>query len=225
MDTLHTRKGTLNCAAHEGTLNHPTHIQQQKVTSGHKTNILLDGFWSASHQITVYNVTGTRLPATSLGEISNVRLFHVRNSRSENVTRWTQNCFRGIRTQTYGEVTSGISRNVSLPQHFGQIPSRSCGWNRKRQRAFFNGHNKSPGSAVGIATRYGLGDRGVGVRVPVEPRIFTSLYRPDRLWGPPPPPIQWIPWQRDNFTYFYLQFLHSAYLLNKSSRIFICFCN
>jgi hypothetical protein len=38
-------------------------------------------------------------------------------------------------------------------------------------------------SAVGIATGYGLDDRGVGVRVPVGSRIFSSR-RPDRLWGP-----------------------------------------
>jgi hypothetical protein len=45
-------------------------------------------------------------------------------------------------------------------------------------------YNKSRGSAVGITTGYGLNDRGVGVRVPVGSRIFTS-YRPDRLNGPP----------------------------------------
>jgi hypothetical protein len=39
-------------------------------------------------------------------------------------------------------------------------------------------------SVVGIATRYGL-DTGVGVRVPVGARIFTSPCRPDRLLGPP----------------------------------------
>jgi hypothetical protein len=38
---------------------------------------------------------------------------------------------------------------------------------------------------VGIATSYGLDDRGVGVRVPVGSRIFSSPNRPDRLWGPP----------------------------------------
>jgi hypothetical protein len=38
---------------------------------------------------------------------------------------------------------------------------------------------------VGIATGYGLGDRGVGVRVPVGSRIFSSPRLPDRLWGPP----------------------------------------
>jgi hypothetical protein len=40
-------------------------------------------------------------------------------------------------------------------------------------------------SAVGIATGYGLGDGEVGVRVPVRSRIFTSPFRPDRLWGSP----------------------------------------
>jgi hypothetical protein len=40
-------------------------------------------------------------------------------------------------------------------------------------------------SVVGIATGYGLDDQGVGVRVPVGVRIFTSSCRPDRLWGPP----------------------------------------
>jgi hypothetical protein len=40
-------------------------------------------------------------------------------------------------------------------------------------------------SSVGIATGYGLDDQGTGVRVPVGSSIFTSPYRPDRLWGPP----------------------------------------
>jgi hypothetical protein len=40
-------------------------------------------------------------------------------------------------------------------------------------------------SAVGIATGYGLDDRGVGVCVRVGARIFFSPYRPDWLWGPP----------------------------------------
>jgi hypothetical protein len=40
-------------------------------------------------------------------------------------------------------------------------------------------------SSVGIATDYGLDDRGVAVRVPVGSRIFSSPCRLDRLWGPP----------------------------------------
>jgi hypothetical protein len=37
---------------------------------------------------------------------------------------------------------------------------------------------------AGIATGYGLDHWGVGVRVPVESRIFSSSHRPDRLSGP-----------------------------------------
>jgi hypothetical protein len=44
---------------------------------------------------------------------------------------------------------------------------------------------KTRDSAVGIATGCGLDDRGVGVRVPVGLRIFSSPRRPDRLCGPP----------------------------------------
>jgi hypothetical protein len=40
-------------------------------------------------------------------------------------------------------------------------------------------------SAVGIATGYGLDGRGVGVRVPVGTRIFSSPCHWDILWGPP----------------------------------------
>jgi hypothetical protein len=40
-------------------------------------------------------------------------------------------------------------------------------------------------SAVGIAIGYELDDRGVGVRVPVVSRIFSSPRRPDRFCGPP----------------------------------------
>jgi hypothetical protein len=40
-------------------------------------------------------------------------------------------------------------------------------------------------SVVGIATTYGLDDRGVGVRVPVGTIIFSSPHPPDRL--------QWVP--------------------------------
>jgi hypothetical protein len=43
----------------------------------------------------------------------------------------------------------------------------------------------SQDSAVGIATGYGLDDRGVGVRVPVGSRIFSSPRRRYRLWRPP----------------------------------------
>jgi hypothetical protein len=40
-------------------------------------------------------------------------------------------------------------------------------------------------SVVGIATSYRLDGRGIGVRVPVGSRIFSSPHRPERLCGPP----------------------------------------
>jgi hypothetical protein len=40
-------------------------------------------------------------------------------------------------------------------------------------------------AGVGIATSYGLDDRGAGVLVLVWSRIFSSPRRLDRLWGPP----------------------------------------
>jgi hypothetical protein len=46
-------------------------------------------------------------------------------------------------------------------------------------------------SVVGIATGYGLDDRGVGLRVPIGPRIFSTLSRPAQ--GYTQPPIQWFP--------------------------------
>jgi hypothetical protein len=51
-------------------------------------------------------------------------------------------------------------------------------------------------SVVGIATIYGLDDRGVGVRVLVGSRIFSSQNRPDRFWGLPnlvSSGTQWVP--------------------------------
>jgi hypothetical protein len=50
---------------------------------------------------------------------------------------------------------------------------------------------RSRDSAVGIATDYGLDDRGVGVRVVVGSGIF-SMFSISALW-PTQPPIQWVP--------------------------------
>jgi hypothetical protein len=43
---------------------------------------------------------------------------------------------------------------------------------------------------VGIATSYGLDDQGIGVRVPVGSRIFSTSSRP--ALGSTQPPIQWV---------------------------------
>jgi hypothetical protein len=40
-------------------------------------------------------------------------------------------------------------------------------------------------SAVGIGTGYRQDGRGVGVRIPVGSRIFSSIHHPDWLWDPP----------------------------------------
>jgi hypothetical protein len=40
-------------------------------------------------------------------------------------------------------------------------------------------------SAVVVTTSYGLEDLGVGDRVSVRSRMFSSLHGPDWLWGPP----------------------------------------
>jgi hypothetical protein len=45
--------------------------------------------------------------------------------------------------------------------------------------------NMSLDNAVGLATDYGHDGQGVGVRVPVELRIFYSPRCPDLLWGQP----------------------------------------
>jgi hypothetical protein len=45
--------------------------------------------------------------------------------------------------------------------------------------------DKSWDSSVGIATGYGLDDRGVGVRVPVGAKFFSSPCHADWFWGPP----------------------------------------
>jgi hypothetical protein len=52
---------------------------------------------------------------------------------------------------------------------------------------------RSRNSVVGIATGYGLDDRGVRVRVPVGVKnfLFSTASRP--ALGPTQPPIQWVP--------------------------------
>jgi hypothetical protein len=52
-------------------------------------------------------------------------------------------------------------------------------------KIFIRRKNRSRDNVVGIATVYGLDDREVGVRVPVDSRIFSSPRRPDGLCDPP----------------------------------------
>jgi hypothetical protein len=54
--------------------------------------------------------------------------------------------------------------------------------------------SKSRDSSVGVALGYGLDDRGSRVRFPAwAGDLFSSPPRPERLWGPTQPPIQWVP--------------------------------
>jgi hypothetical protein len=73
---------------------------------------------------------------------------------------------------------------------FGLIPA-----NRLRIAVFFSIPNRlnigSLDSSVGIATGYRLDDRGVGVRVPVGSRIFSTSSRLAMRFTQPP--IQWVP--------------------------------
>jgi hypothetical protein len=46
-------------------------------------------------------------------------------------------------------------------------------------------HKRGRDRVVGIASSYVLDEEGVGVRVLVGSRIFSSPCRPDRLWGSP----------------------------------------
>jgi hypothetical protein len=54
---------------------------------------------------------------------------------------------------------------------------------RQRLLRYLTGYVKD--SAVGVATGYGLKGQGLRVRVPTWLSIFTSPYRPRKLWGPP----------------------------------------
>jgi hypothetical protein len=65
--------------------------------------------------------------------------------------------------------------------------------NRGTQFVSLPAVNRSLDSVVGIATSYGLDDRGVGVRVPgrVKNFLFSVSFRP-ALWSTQPP-IQWVP--------------------------------
>jgi hypothetical protein len=47
-------------------------------------------------------------------------------------------------------------------------------------------------SSVGIATGYGLDDRGWGVRFPARDGNFYLLHRVQNGSGPTQPPVQWV---------------------------------
>jgi hypothetical protein len=76
-----------------------------------------------------------------------------------------------IQMLVFHQCTSGISTKKAVNKmHNGTL--------------HINKSFKSRDSIVGIATGYGLDDQGVGVRVPVGARIFSSPCHPDWLRGP-----------------------------------------
>jgi hypothetical protein len=84
-------------------------------------------------------------------------------------------------------------KHTVLPECRGRFNVKAGGTNSNHsalKQQFPNGlcfvpSETSRDSSVSIATSYWLGDRGVGVQVPVVSRIFSSPRRPDRLWAPP----------------------------------------
>jgi hypothetical protein len=79
------------------------------------------------------------------------------------------------------DYTALHSRSSTLHSH------RSENFESNKLRVIY----RSRDSAVGTATAYGLDDRGVGNRVPVGSRIFSTSSGP--AMGPTQPPIQWVP--------------------------------
>jgi hypothetical protein len=73
----------------------------------------------------------------------------------------------------------GVTYQNRVTVHSPQIKHRSCYLFHHLE------YNSSLDGVVGIATRYRLDDREVGVRVPIASRILSSPRRPDRFWGPP----------------------------------------
>jgi hypothetical protein len=62
-----------------------------------------------------------------------------------------------------------------------------------RNSSLISNQYKSRRSSVGIATRYGLDDRGSGVRFPTGLEVFLISTAPRSALGSSQPPIQWAP--------------------------------
>jgi hypothetical protein len=58
-------------------------------------------------------------------------------------------------------------------------------WQLENSKGNIGNIKRGLDNVVDMAIGYGLDDRGVGVRVPVGSRIFSSRCHPDWLWGPP----------------------------------------
>jgi hypothetical protein len=75
---------------------------------------------------------------------------------------------------------------IQRPDAFAQFSSNGLTTDKhEKENVTILRDEMSQYNLVGIATDCELYSRGARVRVPVESRIFTSPYCPDRLWGPP----------------------------------------
>jgi hypothetical protein len=80
----------------------------------------------------------------------------------------------GISSEASGKIIRLFGDEIVTPRHVITSAINNfggCKW-KSRSRA----------SVVYIATGYGPDDRGVGVRVPVGSRIFSSPRRPGQFW-------------------------------------------
>jgi hypothetical protein len=113
---------------------------------------------------------------------------------------WTQNTKRAILHEHFFRVPHNNRKHVMFLE--------KCNWKScySRQRKFAQGNmhhciyiKLAPWTQnnvtsqtdsyfallpLEVRTGYGLSDRGVGVRVPVRARFFSSLPHSDRFWGP-----------------------------------------
>jgi hypothetical protein len=109
---------------------------------------------------------------------------HARNGR-----RTPRRCLKPPAECTHVSNTMNISGRIS-PGNVVQVRAVKCcpmlcmGTNLILQCCGKNTNITNRGSAVGIATGYGLDDRRVRVPAPVRSTTITSVYYSDPFWGP-----------------------------------------
>jgi hypothetical protein len=91
-------------------------------------------------------------------------------------TKFQLNLLHSSKDQTRRRIYRHVVPVTSLPQSLLTVYNIS----------YVNtcGISSTYSSVVGMVTGYELDDQGVGVEVPVGARIFNSLCRPGKLWGP-----------------------------------------
>jgi hypothetical protein len=113
--------------------------------------------------------------------------------RSANVIGCTNYVKHKIKLRYYMMTHQCIWKRVLIFRIFFsqsvQMSDNKLNWPRPLSYTFFPFNYSHPiesrDSSVGIETGYGLDARGVGFRVAVVSRIFSSPCHPYRFWGPP----------------------------------------